>query len=212
MKKHVKLILIMFVALTVVVGLSSTASAAGCVDLPKKVGTVLIPALRSPLTLTASPAANRSVAPAATEGPQIVGLWQFEFKSVGNSGGPLHIPDGAVLDAGFAQWHSDGTEIMNSSRDPVTGSFCLGAWAAAGDRTYKLNHFALSWDNTGQLCHPPIGSTNCFVGPANIREEVTVDPHGDTYEGTVTIDQYDNAQHLLFHLTGKVTGRRITAD
>src|SRR5262245_20249003 len=38
---------------------------------------------------------------------RIVGLWKVEF-----------VLDGTVFDNGFAQWHSDGTEIMNSSRDP----------------------------------------------------------------------------------------------
>jgi hypothetical protein len=31
-----------------------------------------------------------------------------------------------VIDAGFAQWHSDGTEIMNSHA-PATSNFCLGS-------------------------------------------------------------------------------------
>jgi hypothetical protein len=40
----------------------------------------------------------------------IVGFWKVEFV----------LDDGTVIDNGFAQWHSDGTEIMNSSRDPRT--------------------------------------------------------------------------------------------
>ncbi|MGH9408419.1 MAG: hypothetical protein ACRD1V_03100 [Vicinamibacterales bacterium] len=144
------------------------------------------------------------------EDSQIVGLWQFTFTSVGNTA--LGIPDGAPLDMGYTAWHSDGTEIMNSSRDPVTGNFCLGAWDEEGHRSYKLNHFAIAWDNTGTFCTPVAPATNCLVGPANIREHVTVDPHGDTYSGTVTIDQYDNHQNLIMHLTGKVSARRITAN
>lgn len=141
--------------------------------------------------------------------PSIVGLWQFSFISDGNNVAPFFIPDGAPLDAGYAQWHSDGTEIMNSSRDPVTSSFCLGTWAATGRQTYRLNHFALTWDNTGKLCTPEAGASNCLVGSANIREEVTLDRHGDTYTGWVTIDQYDTNQKLIFHLAGKVRARRI---
>jgi hypothetical protein len=142
----------------------------------------------------------------------IVGLWQFTFVSEGNNVAPFFIPDGAILDAGYAQWHSDGTEIMNSSRDPATSSFCLGVWQGEGGRSYKLNHFALSWDNSATLCVPQPGASSCFVGPTNIREEVTVDPHGNSYSGTVTIDQYDAAGHLLFRLRGLVSAQRITAS
>ncbi len=64
----------------------------------------------------------------------IVGLWKFTFVAEGNSGNPapFNPPDGATLDAGYVQWHSDGTEIMNSGRDPATGSFCLGVWKTTG--------------------------------------------------------------------------------
>jgi hypothetical protein len=147
----------------------------------------------------------------------IVGLWKFSFVALGNSGNPfpLNPPDGTTLDAGFVQWHSDGTEITNSGRDPATGSFCLGVWKSIGTSKYKLNHFALSWDATGQSCSPSQqpGSTGCFQGPTNIREVVTVGPSGNHYSGTVTIDQYDpSGQQFLFELKGIVSGDRITAD
>jgi hypothetical protein len=146
------------------------------------------------------------------EDASIVGMWQFVFISHGNDYYPLNIPDLAPLDAGYSQWHGDGTEIMNSSRDPVTSSFCLGVWESVGHRTYRLNHYAISWDNTGTFCTPVAPATNCMVGPANIREEVTVGPHGDTYTGSVTIDQYDNVGNLMVHLTGSVEAQRITVD
>src|SRR4029077_2486440 len=73
----------------------------------------------------------------------IVGFWRVNLVSKGNSG----IPDGAILDAGFSQWHSDGTEILNSSRAPETQSFCLGVWKKTAPFHYKLNHFAISWAN-----------------------------------------------------------------
>jgi hypothetical protein len=189
-------------------GIASPASA-GCADLSAGRGHGrLVPAAYRTGGATPGP----MVVLAADDDASIVGMWQFAFASDGNDVAPFFIPDGAPLDAGYAQWHSDGTEIMNSSRDPVTSSFCLGVWASVGHRTYKLNHFALSWDNTGQFCTPKPGATNCLVGPANIREEVAVDARGNTYAGTVTIDQYDDAQHLLFHLNGKVTARRVSPD
>ena len=129
---------------------------------------------------------------------RIVGFWKVEFVSEGTDG----IPDGTVIDNGFAQWHSDGTEIMNSSRPPATGNFCLGVWHKSGRSSYKLNHFGLSWDSNGT-----------FIGPARIQVEVTVDHSGNTYAGTFTIEQYDPAGNLIPPtITGKVTATRITVD
>ena len=122
----------------------------------------------------------------------IVGLWKIKFL----------LPDGSVFDDGYATWHSDGTELMNSGRAPMTGNFCMGAWKQTSDDTFKLNHFGLSWD--------PSGTT--FVGPANIRETITVDAGGKTYKGRFTLNQYDVNGNLLAHFAGKVIGLRITAD
>jgi len=54
----------------------------------------------------------------------IKGFWKVKFLSEGNAG----IPDGTVLDNGFAQWHGDGTEVMNSSRAPLPK---VSAWGVA---------------------------------------------------------------------------------
>jgi hypothetical protein len=129
---------------------------------------------------------------------RIVGFWKVTFVAEGNP----DIPDGTPIDDGLAQWHSDGTEIMNSGlRPPVTGNFCLGVWQKSGRSSYKLNHFGLGWDANGD-----------FTGPARIAEEVTVDHSGNHYEGTFTIDQYDPSGKLLAHVTGHVTATRITVD
>jgi hypothetical protein len=126
----------------------------------------------------------------------IVGLWKIQFLSKGNPG----IDDGTVLDDGYATWHSDGTELMNSSRPPMTGNFCMGVWKQTGRSTFTLNHFALSWDKTGTT----------FVGPTNIREVVTVDPSHDAYRGTFTITQYDvDGETALGGPAGIVVGTRI---
>jgi len=130
----------------------------------------------------------------------IVGLWKVKFTSKGNTG--IGIPDGAPLDEGYATWHSDRTEIMNSGRAPKTGNFCMGVWKQTGQSSYKLNHFALSWDPTGTT----------LIGPTNIREEIVLDGTGNSYSGTVTIDQYDTDGHLLVHISGVVSAQRITAD
>ena len=128
----------------------------------------------------------------------ITGLWKFTFTAKGNT----NIPDGAPIDAGYATWHADGTEIMNSGRPPMTGNFCMGVWKQTGHKTFKLNHVALSWD--------PSGTT--FVGPANIREVVTVDGTGNNYSGTFTLTQYDTNGNVLVQVLGVISAQRITAD
>jgi hypothetical protein len=132
-----------------------------------------------------------------TEDVSIVGFWHVKFVSEGTTG----IPDGTVIDMGFSQWHSDGTEILNSSRPPATSNFCLGVWEKTGPHTYKLNHFALSSDLNGHL-----------VGPANIREDVTLDADGDSYSGKFSIDQFDLSGKALAHIVGNISATRITAD
>ena len=200
-------------AFAAVTCLASTANA-GCTDpvpLPKHLALGgmpgAAPSFSSPRVVGASFRDS-----SGDSNPSVVGMWHVTFKSNGNNVPPFLVPDGAILDDGYAQWHSDGTEIMNSSRDPATSSFCLGVWESDGGRAYKLNHFALSWDNTGGLCVPPPGAASCLVGRTNIRERITVDPHGDSYSGTVTIDQYDTSGKLLFRLRGLVSAERITAN
>lgn len=143
-------------------------------------------------------AENEDVSPLAEVFDPIVGFWKVDFISEGNSG----IPDGTVLDAGFAQWHSDGTEIHNrSSSPPRTGNFCLGVWEKTGPSKYKLNHFALGWN---------IDDT--YLGPANIREAITLSPDHSSFVGTFTIDQYDPSGNLLAHVVGQLKGKRITVN
>jgi len=129
----------------------------------------------------------------------IVGFWHFKFVSIGSSG----IPDNTEIDAGYSQFHSDHTEITNSGgREPLTGSFCLGIWKQVGERKYKLNHFAVGWDATGQH----------FIGPGSIHEDLVLAPDGNRFAGTFTFDQYDESGNLLAHVQGVITGTRITVN
>ena len=128
----------------------------------------------------------------------IIGFWKVKFVAEGNAGGP---PDGTVIDNGFAQWHSDGTEIMNSSKPPVTSNFCLGVWQKSGSSSYQLNHFALGFDTSSN-----------FIGPVQIQESVTVDRKADQYTGTFTIDQFDPMGNPLGHVAGNITATRVTVD
>ena len=135
------------------------------------------------------------------DGPfaRIVGMWKFTFTSKGTKG----IPDGAPIDAGYVTWHADGTELMNSGREPKTGSFCMGVWKQVGADTYKLNHFALSWDDSGTV----------LVGPTNIRETVKLDRAANAYTGNFTLDQFStDGTTVLAHIVGTISASRITVD
>ena len=134
-----------------------------------------------------------------THEPSIVGTWKEHWISEGSEG----IPDGTEFDASYSQWHSDGTEInVSGLRLPLTGDVCLGEWIRTGARTYRLNHFGVSYDSTGQN----------LVGPARIQEWVTLDPDGDSTSGKFTIDQWDEDGHLLAHIQGKMIGTRVTME
>lgn len=139
--------------------------------------------------------------PATQAQEPIVGFWYFKEVSKGNTA--FGIPDGAVLDSGYAQWHADGTEISNSFREPVTQSFCLGVWETGGTLQYQLNHFAISWLFSG---------TETYQGPANITQSVTLSSDHNSFSGTFTIKQYDpsGTEPPQVSLTGNIEGHRIT--
>ena len=148
------------------------------------------------------PAWLASVADKADDDP-IVGMWK------------VHLQTGAgVFDWGLSQWHSDGTEILNSAlREPATENFCLGVWKKTGHNTYQLNHIALSYGSS-----PPPGDAL-----VNIREYVTLDHTGNSYQGTFTVDIFPRMEDFvllpadpgLVHahaITGTITATRLTAD
>jgi len=145
------------------------------------------------------------------EEPSIVGFWRVKFISDGISSGLSPAPPkGAPVDAGYSEWHSDGTEIMNSGgHAPSTSSFCLGVWEKTALRKYALNHFAIAWDPTKVTAETPQG---VIVGPVSIRENVTLAENGESFTGRFTINQYDESDHLLFHLQGSITATRIAVN
>lgn len=143
------------------------------------------------------PSASLLLAAEQSSDDPIVGFWKVTFTARGNA----DIPDGTPIDQAYVQWHSDHTEIMNSSRPPVTSSFCLGVWKRVGHSRYSLNHFAISWDANSNP-----------VGPANIREHVALARDGQSFSGSFTIDQYDQSGNLLVHIQGDITGSRISVD
>lgn len=122
----------------------------------------------------------------------IVGMWSFKMTA-----------GSATVDFGYTQWHSDGTELMNSGgRPPATENFCMGVWRQVAPSRFHLNHFALSYDSSGVL--------NAKV---NIKEDVTIDQSGANYSGPFTLDVYDpNTNALLQHVAGQVTAQRVPAN
>lgn len=143
----------------------------------------------------------------------IVGLWKVTFTAKGNTNG---IPDGAPIDKGYVQWHSDGTELLNSFRAPTTGQFCMGVWKRVGQLTYKLNHFALGWvfNPSAPVTGPGTGGAS-FAGTTNIRETVILSHDRNSYTGRFTITSFTTDGTMVVPPTpivGVVTGTRITAD
>jgi hypothetical protein len=177
---------------------------AGCGDLSilqgpfqfAEPGALMLPAGTSPGVVPLARSARGAY-------PSIVGLWKVQLISKGNTNHSPSIPDGALLDFGYSQWHSDGTEILNSGgHAPATGNFCLGVWGRTGYLTYELNHFPISYDaTTGQIAS--------FI---NLREQDTLSPSGDSYTGTFTLDVYDPNGNQVDHLVGTVLAARLTVD
>ncbi len=149
----------------------------------------------------------------------IVGMWHVHLVSgsvSGATGVPLP-PPGVEIDAGYQQWHSDKTEMLNSGRPAANSNFCMGVWEQVGPRTYRLNHFAISYTQ-GPAPNAESGPSNMLVGPTSIVEEVTVSPDGKTFTGTFTITDYketdppnSSAPKITWQdtISGTVTATRI---
>jgi hypothetical protein len=175
---------------------------AGCGELPN---------LNGPFKLVVPSANARTLSPqvegadplqrgGSTEA-SIVGMWGLQFVSEGNTGHNPSIPDGALIDYGYTQWHSDGTEIQNSAGVPG-GGFCLGVWGQTGYLTFELNHFPIAFNPT----------TGAVANYINIREQVTLSPSGDSFTGPFTENVYDPKGNQVDHLVGTVLGYRMTVD
>lgn len=124
--------------------------------------------------------------------PTIVGLWDVKF-----------IFEGQVVDEGFDQYHSDGTEILNDTPPPATGNVCLGVYVKTGARTLKLKHPSWIFDPTNTI----------VIGRATILEQITVDRGGRAFKGTFTIQFRDLAgNELAPDFSGQLRGDRITPD
>ena len=156
--------------------------------------------LRLAVDLTEPSTANADLtteAKAASEAEgaetSIVGLWRVTF-----------VANHQVYDIAFDQWHSDGTEMMNDTPPPASGNVCLGVWAKAGPQTYKLKHPFWIFDNSGNL-----------IGEGVLREQITVDPRGNSYTGSFTFQFRDLSGHSIPGMpdaSGTLHAERITPD
>ena len=78
----------------------------------------------------------------------------------------------------------------------------MGVWGQTGYLAYVLNHFALSYDLT----------TQALTNYANIREQVTLSPSGDSYAGTFTIKIFDTKGNQVDQVVGTINATRLTVD
>lgn len=138
-------------------------------------------------------------------GPSIVGMWHVTFTAETLNGGA--IPN-TMIDNSVVVWHSDGTEIMNSSRPAQDGNFCLGIWERTGKLKYFLNH--IPWQGN-DLTNAPSGIGNP-QGGAQLTEQVTLSSDGSRYCGTFTLTAYDINGNATVVFTGVLAATRITTS
>ena len=194
----------------VVVGMLLVPAASACALTPPSATSPtqqLLPDAQNPLGLATSAGLARDLSRAAiatsATGASIVGMWKFQFISEGNTSHNPYIADGAQLNFGYKQFHTDGTEIQNSgARSPAQGNFCLGVWQKTGYSTYQLNHFALNYNAT----------TGALLGTIIVIEKVTVSPGGTAYSGTFVETVFDTTGNKTDQLTGQVMAQQITVD
>jgi hypothetical protein len=105
--------------------------------------------------------------------------------------------------------------MISGGRAPSEGDVCMGVWEQIAPFTYKLKHLALGWvsEDTPLSMGGPGPSPAQFLGPAIISEVVTLNKSRDNYQGAFTTDQYNaDGSELLVHISGTVTGTRVTAN
>ena len=140
----------------------------------------------------------------------IVGMWHAVFTAQTQNGEAIPVPGGVVIDNSIVVWHPDGTEIMNSSRSAQDGNFCLGVWKRTGHHTYLLNH--IPWQ--GNVFDPtvPPATIGAPQGGAQLIEQITLSPDGESYTGSFTLNAYDTSGNVYTSFSGTLIANRITPD
>jgi len=191
-----------------VVGMLLVPAASACDMAPQPGGPLAMAQLmqdsRNPLESATFANLARDLKSAASgRSPSLVGMWSFQFISMGNTTHNPSIADGTELLWGYNQFHSDETEILNAgARSPAQQNFCLGVWQDTGNSTYQVNHFALNYD----------AATGTLLGRIIVIEKITVSPGGTALSGTFVETVFDTKGNQTDHLTGQVTAQRITVD
>ena len=142
-----------------------------------------VPKLPSRIAPSADPAAP-------VVEPSIVGYWYVRFTV-----------DDQLVDDGFDTWLSDGIEVLNDTSTPSSGNVCLGAWTKTAPYTYTLKHPSWIFDDA---------NVN-LIGVAIIKEQITLDPSGNSFTGTTEVDLFDLSGNALNTFTSDLSGKRITA-
>jgi hypothetical protein len=137
-------------------------------------------------------------------GASIVGMWHTVFTGQTLNGAPFS----GVVDNAVLVFHSDGTEIMNSSRPAQDGNFCLGVWERTGRFRYQVNHIAWQGNDPSNA---PSGIGNPQAG-AQLLEKIILDPDGDSYTGWFSLQAYDAAGNPTVLFTGTISAKRITVN
>jgi hypothetical protein len=133
---------------------------------------------------SARPATQESDARNGEE-PTIVGFWDTKLMS-----------DNQLVDEGFDQFHSDGTEILDD------GAICLGVWVKTGPRSYKVRHPFWLFD-----------SAHTLMGRGLIVQLITLDRRGQSYKGTFTFELRDlSGTPIGTDVSGNSVADRITVD
>jgi hypothetical protein len=114
-------------------------------------------------------------------GGQIVGLWQNVMTALPGPNNATAI----VIDFGFQQFHSDGTELMISGGVPPTiGNVCIGTWERGAGGVIRLVHTTWNWAGDEELGDSPTGY---FWLEVTLR----TNSRGTAYSGTFTMASYD---------------------
>jgi len=137
--------------------------------------------------------------------PSIIGMWHVTFTAFTQSGVAIPAP-GAVIDNSLVVWHSDGTEIMNSSRPAQDGNICFGIWERTGRRSYFLNH--IPWQGNDPSNAP--AGIGVPAGGGQLLEKIILSPDGKSYSGTFSLTAYDPSGNVTVSFTGNLSATRVT--
>jgi hypothetical protein len=109
---------------------------------------------------------------------------------------------GQVIYQAFESFTLDGLEFLNDNGPTLEGNVCFGVWTAPSHNSVKVYHPSWNYDMNGNLS-----------GTVIIKEQITFDPSGNSFRGTVVVDTYDlNGKSAGPELQAQLSGKRITAN